>query len=204
MGDGIFTQPGPDGIFNGGNGPSGDASNPTIDSSGNAFDFGLNDAQSLRETLLVAYPSPGHMRVARAIVNAETNELKEYQEQFREPSPEEVEWLRRKGVTVGPGSIVKSQSGGGGGGPPQGGGGIAPGVGDAGNPPNGTAATNLPAQPKSGMGLLGIGLAFAAGAAALWAGNKYVLPKLGEMFGGAVRENPDDDDGDDGEYEDED
>lgn len=199
MGDGIFTQPGPDGIFNGGNGPSGDASNPTIDSSGNAFDFGLNDAQSLRETLLVAYPSPGHMRVARAIVNAETNELKEYQEQFREPSPDEVEWLRRKGVTVGQGSIVKSQ----GGGPPSNGGGIAPGVGDAGNPPNGTAATNLPAQPpqKSGMGLLGVGLVFVAGAAALWAGNKYVLPKIGEFFNG-VRENPDD--GDDDEYEDED
>lgn len=185
MAEGIFSQHGPEGIFNAGQGPPADASNPIIDS----------DGTPLREVLEVAFPSPGHMRVARALRHP-TSGKTEYQEQFREPSPEEVEWLRRSGVTVGQGSMVQSRQV-----PSVGdtGPGIAPNV--AAPAPNGVAPNaQAPAangQPqKSGFGWLGVLAAFAAGGAALYVGGKYVMPKIEEWMGSQPADDDDVDDED--------
>lgn len=97
-GEGIFTQHGPDGIFNSGGGTPNDASAPIIDS----------DGTPLRETLVVTYPSPGHMRVARARRNPTSGKV-EMQEEERVPTPAEVEFLKNKGVVAGPGSMVTTQ-----------------------------------------------------------------------------------------------
>lgn len=151
--DGIFTQPGPNGIFGRGGTP-GDASSPPIDS----------DDTPLRETLVVAYPSPGHMRVARAIRHAKTGH-KEFQEEFRVPTPDEMELLKQQGLTVGPGSMVLA------------------GLGED------THATTNPSPDGQQPGVLGaikrqpwirIGLGVAVGVAGYWAYGRYVAP----MFGG--------------------
>ncbi len=169
MSDGIFTQPGPDGIFGRG-GPPGDASSPSIDS----------DGTELRETLVVSYPSAGHMRVARATRNAKTGQIVEFQEQAREPTPEEVEILKRHGVVVGPGSMVRSSSG-------------MPAIGEV---------PEAPVVP----GWVKIAGAVAVGAAGLWAVNKWVLPKFasggdegdeGAADDAVDADETDDDDGDD-------
>ncbi len=139
MSDGIFTQPGPDGIFGRGGDPA-DASSPPID----------GDDTPLRETLVVDFPSPGHMRVARAIRHPKTGKFTEFQEEFREPTPSEVALLKQKGVVVGPGSMVVSQNG----------------VGEVGAP--------APGQPW-----FKIGAALAIGAAGCYAVTKYVLPMFG-------------------------
>lgn len=156
--DGIFTQPGPDGIFGRGGDP-GDASAPSIDS----------DGTPLHETLVVVYPSPGHMRVARATRHPQTHKV-EFQEQYRLPTPEEVELLKQQGVTVGPGSMVTSQ------------GGAVSGLGaDEGAPP-------APLVP----GWVKIGAAVAVGAAGFWAVNKWVVPMVS-----GDRDDGDTDDDDD-------
>lgn len=94
--EGIFTQPGPDGIFGRGGDPQ-DASSPSIDS----------DGQNLRETLVAVFPSPGHMRVARATKNIKTGRT-EMHEQYRVPTQKEVELLAQQGITpqaLGPSSL---------------------------------------------------------------------------------------------------
>jgi hypothetical protein len=163
--DGIFTQHGPDGIFGRG-GPPEDASSPPID----------GDGTPLRETLVVVYPSPGHMRVARAIRHPKSGKV-EFQEQYRVPTPEEAAFLKQQGITLGPGSMVTSQL------PP------VSGLGDA-----AAAAAN------GGVPWVKLGVAVALGAAGFWAVNKWVVP----MFGGddeptlrTLRTNTFDDDDDD-------
>lgn len=156
MQDGIFTQPGPDGMFGRG-GPPGDASSPPIDS----------DDTPLRETLLVAYPSPGHMRVARAIRHPKSGRT-EQQEQYRVPTPEEVAFLKQQGVpgagSVGAGSLVPA------------GGGVVAGFGDATLPP---AGTDPGVGAPSALGTwVKYGAVFAAGAAGFWAVNKWVIPRF--------------------------
>ena len=156
MQDGIFTQPGPDGMFGRG-GPPGDSSSPVIDS----------DDTPLRETLLVAYPSPGHMRVARAIRHPKSGRT-EQQEQYRVPTPEEVEFLKQQGLpgtgagSVGPGSMVQT-------------GGLgetAPAM-----PPTDPAAGTAPAgEPSALWTWAKYGAVFAAGAAGFWAVNRWVVP----------------------------
>jgi hypothetical protein len=96
MNEGIFTQPGPDGIFGRGGDPQ-DATAPSIDS----------DGQNLRETLVAVFPAPGHMRVARATKNIKTGRT-EMHEQYRVPTQKEVDLLAQQGVTpqaLGPASV---------------------------------------------------------------------------------------------------
>lgn len=75
---------------------------PTIDSAGNP----------LVQSLEVAFQAPGHMRVARVLRDPKRppgQQIVEYQEQFRAPSPEEVELLKEQGVVkVGPGGVILS------------------------------------------------------------------------------------------------
>jgi 2-phospho-L-lactate transferase/gluconeogenesis factor (CofD/UPF0052 family) len=144
MQDGIFTQPGPNGIFGRGGEP-GDASAPTVD----------GDGTMLRETLVVVYPSPGHMRVARAIRHPKTGKV-EFQEEYRVPTPDEVELLKQQGVVAGPGSMITSQ-------------GPAPVVGGLGD---------AAAPPADGQPWLKLGIALVAGAAGFWAVNKWVVPMV--------------------------
>lgn len=164
MSDGIFAQPGPNGIFNDGSGQPLDSAAPPIDS----------DDTPLRETLVAVFPSPGHMRVARAIRHPKSGSV-EFQEQYRVPTPAEVELLRNQGITadVGPGSMMPALNGA-----------------DAGVAPaaNG-AAPATGAAPGFPWGK--VGLAIVAGAAGFWAVNKYVVPK----FTGDGKEEPADDDG---------
>jgi len=153
MADGIFTQPGPSGIFGRG-GPPGDSSNTPIDS----------DDTPLRETLLVAYPSPGHMRVARAIRHPKSGRV-EMQEEYRVPSPEEVEFLRAQGVpNVGAGSMVRN------------GGGAVAGFGDAAMPPTDPGTTPHAEQLSALWTVAKYGAVFAAGAVGFWAVNRWVVP----------------------------
>ena len=189
--DGIFTQPGPDGIFGRGGQP-GDASSPPIDS----------DDTPLRDTLLVAYPSPGHMRVARAVRHTKTGKIVEFQEQYREPTPEEVQLLKEQGLKVGPGSMVLSGGGGG----------------DALTaalvPP--APSTPPPAAPEQERGVLAvvkrqpwirIGMGVAIGAAGFWAYGKYIAPMFDKRSASkeraakakAAEQADDEDDGDDGD-----
>jgi len=167
---GIFTQPGPDGIFGRGGEP-GDPGSPAIDA----------DGTPLRETLVVAYPSPGHMRVARAIRHPQNGKV-EFQEEYRVPTPEEVALLAQQGVTAGQGSMVVSQ--------------------------NATMPSTMPSTQlgptRSGIGAVGdppadagfpwltAGIAVVVGAAGFWAVNKWVVPKLS-----GDRDADDADDGDD-------
>lgn len=138
MNEGIFTQPGPDGIFGRGGTPQ-DATSPSIDS----------DDQNLRETLVAVFPSPGHMRVARATRNIKTNKVEKHEE-FRIPTQKEVELLAQQGIR--PTAMTPATLGAVG---PAGGGG------------------GLLDQPW-----LKLGVAAAVGAGALWAVNKWVLPRL--------------------------
>lgn len=176
--DGIFTQPGPDGIFNRGGEPL-DADSPPIDS----------DGTPLRETLVVAYPSPGHMRVARATRHPQTGKV-EMHEQYRMPTPEEVELLKKQGVAVGAGSMVTSQT------PinpvtilgP-----TRPGFGGLGEtPPPGE-------KDKKKIPWVTLGLGVAAGAAGFWAVNKWVLPMFEAKPLRSNSRRVDDDDDDDDE-----
>lgn len=139
MNEGIFTQPGPDGIFGRGGEPQ-DATSPSIDS----------DGQNLRETLVAVFPSPGHMRVARATRNIKTGHVEKHEE-FRVPTQKEVELLAQQGVkpTAMPSQLGSTAA-------PAGGGGLLD-------------------QPW--LKLLG---AAAVGAGAYWAVTKFVLPRLGE------------------------
>ena len=170
MSDGIFTQPGPDGIFGYGQGGKPlDASSPTIDS----------DGEDLRETLVAVFPSPGHMRVARAVRNRKTGNVEKYEE-FREPTERERTILAQQGVFPPPAAPV-------------------PGPASYGPAPSALVAPQLGATDggngKGGEGWPWFKLAIAAGvgAAALWAAQKYVMP----MVGG--KQNPADGDGDDGD-----
>lgn len=144
--DGIFTEHGPDGIFGRGGDPN-DPSAPPVD----------GDGTPLRETLVVVYPSPGHMRVARAVRHPRTGKV-EFQEQYRVPTPEEVVLLKQQGVTVGPGSMVTSQT-------------AVSGLGDA---PAAAAAAS------EGLPWVKLGIAAAVGAAGFWAVNKWVVPMISE------------------------
>lgn len=176
--DGIFTQPGPDGIFGRG-GPAEDASSPPIDS----------DDTPLRDTLLVAYPSPGHMRVARAVRNVKTGKITEFQEQYREPTPEEVQLLKQQGLKVGPGSMVLS------------------GLGE-------DSALTLPPTtppPEQERGVLAvvkrqpwirIGMGVAVGVAGFWAYGKYIAPMFDKRKAAKAKAAEQDDDGDDDDGED--
>jgi len=168
---GIFTQHGPNGVFGRG-GPPEDASAPPVD----------GDGTPLRETLVVAYPSPGHMRVARAIRHPHNppGQQVEFQEEFRVPTPEEVALLATQGVTVGPGSMVQSQTAMM---PPTQLGPTQPGIGGVGDAPG----------EEPGFPWVKVALGVAAGAAGFWAVNKWVLPR----FAG------DEDDGDEGAVDDE-
>ncbi len=154
--DGIFTQPGPNGIFGRGGTP-GDPTSPPIDS----------DGTPLRETLLVAYPSPGHMRVARAIRHAKTGHT-EFQEEYRVPTPEEAQMLKEQGLTVGPGSMVT--------------GGALAGLGE--DPPPVEAPGVVAAIKRQPWVRIGLGVA--VGVAGSWAYGKYVAP----MFSKPKRRNP--------------
>jgi hypothetical protein len=170
--EGIFTQPGPDGILGRGGEPE-DATSPTID----------GDGAALRETLVVAYPSPGHMRVARAIRHPQGNV--EFQEQYRVPTASEVALLAQKGVKVGPGSMVTSQG--------------IQGIGDAGVP--GEVAAQ--AQPGvlntlKGQPWLKLAGAVAVGAVGCWVAGKWVVPYVQKKWGAeADPDEVDDDDSDD-------
>lgn len=136
MQEGIFTQPGPDGIFGRGGEPQ-DATSPSIDS----------DDQNLRETLVAVFPSPGHMRVARATRNMKTNRVEKHEE-FRVPTQKEVELLAQQGVK--PQALTSAA------------------LGEAPLAPTTTSSTPW----------VKIGIAAAVGAGALWAVNKYVLPRF--------------------------
>ncbi len=162
MSDGIFTQPGPDGIFGRGGEP-GDAAAPPID----------GDGTPLRETLVAVFPSPGHMRVARAIryPKRPPGQDVEFQEEYRVPTPEEVALLARQGIVAGPGSMVVSQ----GPAPVAGLGEVAPGSTDG--------------QPW--LKLVG---ALVVGAAGMWAVNKFVLPRFAGDDGGDSDEGEPEDD----------
>lgn len=154
--DGIFTQPGPDGLFGRGGMPQ-DASAPAID----------GDDSQLRETLVVAYPSPGHMRVARAIRHPRNppGQQVEFQEQYRVPTPEEVALLKTQGVTVGPGSMVQSQTMMA---PPSQLGPTYPGIGEVAVPPGD--------KPK--FPFVKVGLGVVAGAVGFWAFCKWGMPMI--------------------------
>ena len=169
--EGIFTQPGPDGILGRGGEPQ-DATSPPIDS----------DGTMLRETLVADFPSPGHMRVARAIRHPHGKV--EFQEQYREPTPSEVALLAQKGVKVGPGSMVTSSS--------------MQGIGDAGVPD---------AAPAGGPGVLNqikaqpwlkLAGAVVVGAVGYYVTTKWVVPEVKKRWGSeAEADDLDDDAGDD-------
>lgn len=173
MSDGIFTHPGPDGIFGHGQGGTpADPSSPTIDS----------DGEDLRETLVAVFPSPGHMRVARAVRNRKTGNVEKYEE-FREPTERERAILAQQGVVPPPAAPVAAPAV------------YAPAPSPLVAPQLG--ATAGPGGGGSGEGWPWFKLAIAAGmgAAALWAAQKYVMPAVE-----GARMNPrDGDDGDDGD-----
>lgn len=166
MYEGMFTQPGSDGIF-GGDGVPEDASSPSVDS----------DGEPLRETLIVSYPSPGHMRVARATLDRRTGQVERH-EQDREPAPDEVALLRQRGVAVGPGSIVRQPAN----------------LGEVSLPgprlpalPGDVTRPGLPPLPAGGVvpvpekkprTWLKVGVALVVGAAGFWAVNKWVVPMV--------------------------
>lgn len=155
---------------------------PTIDSAGNP----------LVQSLEVAFQAPGHMRVARVIRDTRKppgQQVIEYQEQFRPPSPEEVELLKEQGVVkVGPGGVILSGLG-----EPgpaaSGGGGIAPGVlvpvvPGHGAPVAGQPTSTIGKVVKYGAILGGIGLVG-------WGAYKFAWPFISsKLF------SSDDDDGD--------
>lgn len=174
MSDGIFTQPGPDGIFGYGQGGKPlDASSPTIDS----------DDRDLRETLVAVFPSPGHMRVARATRNVKTGVVEKYEE-YREPTERERAILAQQGVYPPP---------------------AAPSPGPVSYPPapTGLVAPQLGSTEGTGNGKTNewpwfkLALAAGLGVAACLATQKYVMP----LVSGA-RGNPRDDDDDKGADED--
>lgn len=172
--DGIFTQPGDEGLFGRGY-PAQDPSAPAIDS----------DGTNLRETLMIAYPSPGHMRVARAIRHPKSGAV-EFQEEYREPTPREREWLRQRGIPeIGPGSMVPNGT-------------MSQAIGDT------AIATPTGQPPEQGTPWLKLGLAFAAGALAIWGAPK-AIEKAKEMMGSSgkkrrrVEEDDMEDDMEDGE-----
>lgn len=162
MSDGIFTQPGPDGIFGyGQDGTPLDASSPTIDS----------DGEDLRETLVAVFPSPGHMRVARAVRNRKTGNVEKYEE-FREPTERERAVLAQQGVFPPP----------------------APAAPVAHAPPpapmplvapqlSGAAGGSASGAPPAETPWLKLALAAGVGAAALWAAQRYVMPMLSKSDG---------------------
>lgn len=166
--DGIFTQPGPDGIFNRG-GPPLDASSPPIDS----------DGTPLRETLVVAYPSPGHMRVARAIRHPKSGRVEMYEE-YREPTEDEIAILKRQGVTVGPGSMVQHMPSPM---PPA----VAPPVGGY----VGAAGSGEAERPGffASQPWMKLTIAAGVGAAAFWAVNKWVIPMFNRDDSGPEKED---------------
>jgi hypothetical protein len=177
MSDGIFTQPGPDGIFGYGQGGKPlDAASPTIDS----------DGEDLRETLVAVFPSPGHMRVARAVRNRKTGNVEKYEE-FREPTERERAILAQQGVFPPPSAPVAPPVSY----PPAPSAYVAPQL----------AGTNGTDKKDEGWPWFKLAVAAGVGAAALWAAQKYVMPMVGA--GEGARENPpDDDDADDGKGDD--
>jgi hypothetical protein len=158
MSEGIFTQPGPDGIFGHGQGGTPlDATSPTIDS----------DDNNLRETLVAVFPSPGHMRVARAVRNVKSGVVEKYEE-YREPTEREREILAQQGVVMPPAAAV----------PP-------PAYYPA---PSSLVAPQLGATDGSdkrddGQPWLKLAGAALVGAAALWAAQKWVMPMLAKGEG---------------------
>ena len=168
MSDGIFTQPGPDGIFGYGQGGEPlDAASPTIDS----------DGEDLRETLVAVFPSPGHMRVARAVRNRKTGNVEKYEE-FREPTERERAILAQQGVFPPPAPTYPTHI------PPP-----AP------VPLVAPQLGSTDQKPPAEIPWLKLALAAGVGAAALWAAQRYVMPMIGS------KDEPDDGDGggDDGE-----
>ncbi len=157
--DGIFTPPNDGGIFR--DGSTGNMDAPPID----------GDDTPLRETLVVAYPAPGHMHVARAIRHPKSGNV-EFQEQYRVPTDAEKVWLKQQGIdVVGPGSMI----------PPQSTGGM--GAIDTSNPnapivTGSPASSGPPAPASTGTPWVKIGIALAAGAAGMWVVGKWVVPKL--------------------------
>lgn len=149
--DGIFTQPGPDGIFGRGGEPL-DASNPVIDA---------ND-QNLRETLVAVWQAPGHMRVARATRNIKTGGVEQH-EDYREPTERERAILVSQGVTA-PVQVATQL-------------GAIPSPaqlsGDTPAPAGAAADAKKPGQPW-----MKLGVAVAVGAAGFWAFGKWVVPYL--------------------------
>lgn len=146
--------------------------NPTI----------ASDGSPLVQSLEVAFQAPGHMRVARVIRDTRKppgQQVIEYQEQFRPPSPEEVELLKQQGVVkIGPGGVILSGLGEPG---PTGGGGIAPGV--LAPAPGVPGQPSVVGQPPSTLGkvvkygaiLGGVGLAG-------WLGYKFAWPWVSEKL----------------------
>lgn len=181
MSDGIFTQPGPDGIFGYGQGGKPlDASSPTIDS----------DGEDLRETLVAVFPSPGHMRVARAVRNRKTGNVEKYEE-FREPTERERAILAQQGVYPPPAAPIAAPAAY----PPAPSPLVAPQLGAAAGPNGSNGGGN------EGWPWFKLAIAAGVGAAALWAAQKYVMPMVGA--GEGARDNPpDDDDADDGKGDD--
>ncbi len=157
-----------DGIFTPRWGPEGETDAPPVD----------GDGTELRETLAVVYPSPGHMRVARQIRHPKSGNV-EFQEEYREPTPEERNFLKAQGVPeIGPGSMI----------PPG-----AP----SGMPSVGDVAPAAAAAPAAGFPWGKVGLALAVGVAGTVAAMKWVVPKLtGASDEG---EDGDGDEGDDGD-----
>lgn len=162
MSDGIFTQPGPDGIFGRHQGGEPlDASSPTIDS----------DGADLRDTLIAVFPSPGHMRVARATRNVRTGKVEKHEE-YREPTPQERAILEQQGVKPPPAPA-------------------APGPVSFPPAPTPLVAPQLGTQTGSAGGQpppaetpwLKLALAAAVGAAGLWAAQKWVMPMLSKDSG---------------------
>jgi len=158
MSDGIFTQPGPDGIFGyGQGGPPQDPSSPTIDS----------DDNDLRETLVAVFPSPGHMRVARAVRNVKSGVVEKYEE-YREPTAREREILAQQGVTAPPAPSMPAPA-------------YYPAPTALVAPQLGGTATD--AGKDDGQPWLKLAGAALVGAAALWATQKWVMPMLAKSEG---------------------
>jgi hypothetical protein len=167
MSDGIFTQPGPDGIFGRHQGGEPlDATSATIDS----------DGQNLRDTLVAVFPSPGHMRVARATRNVKTGHVEKHEE-YREPTPQERAILAQQGVFPPPGPPAPMPVAF----PPAPTALVAPQLGNAGDKP---ADAETP--------WFKLAIAAAVGAAGLWATQTWVMPMLSKGSG----PEPDDEGGD--------